>query len=333
MLRILHNTNYDFLRHWRAAAAISAAFILLGAGLLIFGGGVRYSIDFTGGTLMQLEFEQPPDVAQIRGALDQAGIGGAEIQSFGSNREFTVRAQEEEQIASQAAGASGVARRIEDVLTETIGANSYAVVRTEAVSARVGSELRLDAALAVILSFAITLVYMAWRFDSRFGFASIAGTIHDVFTTITFIRLFNFEISLTVIAAILTVIGYSLNDKIVVFDRARENLYKYPRETLYETLNRAVNETLPRSVLTHATTFAATLSLLLFAGDVIRPFAAIMTFGIVTGAFSSIYVGPALLLWVERRYPRTGVQGSRAAAGPGARPAGKVDSRPRANRA
>ena len=145
-----------------------------------------------------------------------------------------------------------------------------------------------------------------WRSGSSGASASrrSIATGHDVFTTIAFLKLMHLEISLTVVAAILTVIGYSLNDTIIIFDRVRENLRKGRKETLYETLNRSINETLPRSILTHATTFAATLALLFFAGEVIRPFAWVMAFGIFTGTFSSIYIASPVLLWIERKWPR-----------------------------
>jgi preprotein translocase subunit SecF len=303
MLRILHDTNYDFIRWWKVMAVVTVAFILLGLGSLAIK-PPNYSIEFTGGTLMQLEFVQPPDVGQIRGTLDQAGIHGAEIQQFGTNREFTVRAQNAGDVAAQAKGAENIAVRIEQVLKQKFGESSLRVVRTEAVGPRVGQELRQGAIIAILLSFLITLIYLSIRFEWRFATAAVIATSHDVFTTIAFLKLMHLEISLTVVAGLLTVLGYSLNDTIIIFDRVRENLRKGRKETLYETLNRSINETLPRSILTHATAFAATMALLIFAGEVIRPFAWVMAFGIVTGTFSSIYVAAPVLLWIERKWPR-----------------------------
>ncbi len=303
MLRILHDTNYDFIRWWKVMAAITVAFIVVGLASLAIK-RPNWSIEFTGGTLMQLSFAKPPDVGTIRATLDQAGIPGAEIQQFGTNREFTIRAQNAGEVAAQAKGAANVANRIQQVLTEKFGPNSFQVIRTEAVGPRVGSELRRGAIIAILLSFLITLVYLSIRFEWRFATAAVIATSHDVFTTIAFLKLTHLEISLTVVAGLLTVLGYSLNDTIIIFDRVRENLRKGRKETLYETLNRSINETLPRSILTHATAFAATLALLIFAGEVIRPFAWVMAFGIVTGTFSSIYVAAPVLLWIERKWPR-----------------------------
>ncbi|HEY0528953.1 MAG TPA: protein translocase subunit SecF [Gemmatimonadaceae bacterium] len=319
MLRILHDTNYDFIRWWKVMAAITVAFIVLGLGSLAVK-KPNLSIEFTGGTLMQIEFVQPPDLGVVRSTLDAAGIAGTEIQQFGTNREFTVRAQNAREIAAQSKGAENVAVRIEQVLKQKFGANALRVVRTEAVGPRVGSELARGAVTAILLSFLITLVYLAIRFEWRFGTAAVIATSHDVFTTIAFLKLMHLEISLTVVAGLLTVLGYSLNDTIIIFDRVRENLRKGRKESLYETLNRSINETLPRSILTHATAFAATLALLFFAGEVIRPFAWVMAFGIVTGTFSSIYVAAPVLLWIERKWPRqTGARQSSSTATPTSR--------------
>ena len=245
MLRILHDTNYDFIRWWKVMAVITVAFILLGLGSLAIK-PPNYAIEFTGGTLMQLEFTQPPDVGEIRSTLDQSGVHGAEIQQFGTNREFTVRAQNREAVAAQSAGAESIAVTIEEVLKKRFGENNVRVVRTEAVGPRVGGELRRGAVIAILLSFLITLIYLSIRFEWRFAAAAVIATSHDVFTTIAFLKLMHLEISLTVVAGLLTVLGYSLNDTIIIFDRVRENLRKGRKETLYETLNRSINETLPR---------------------------------------------------------------------------------------
>src|SRR5665213_238368 len=236
--------------------------------------------------------------------MDHAGFHDVEIQQFGSPRDFTVRFRGSEEVAAQSAGAEVVSKKVDSVLVTAFGANNVTVVRTEAISATVGNELSRNAMIAILLSFAITLVYLAIRFEWRFGLAAVIATGHDVFTTLAFVKLMHLEVSLTVVAALLTVLGYSLNDTIVIFDRVREDLRKGRKESLYDTMNTAINETLPRSILTHATTAAATLALLLFAGEVIRPFAWVMLFGIVTGTFSSIYIAGPVLLWIERKYPR-----------------------------
>jgi preprotein translocase subunit SecF len=303
MLRILHNTKVDFIRLWRWSTALIALFIVPGV-ILIAISGFRYSIEFTGGTLMQLEFKTPPDVAEVRSALSDAGIGDAEIQTFGSPRELVVRAQDEQHVAQQSVGAESVAQRIRRALNARFGPDTYRVVRVEGVGPRVGAELRRQALLAVVLSFAATLVYLAWRFEWRFGVAAIVATIHDIIATLAFRKYMNIEVSLFVVGAVLTVIGYSLNDKVVVFDRVRENLKLHRKMSLYDILNQSVNETLPRTVMTGSTTLATLLALLIFGGEVIRPFAWVLTFGIIVGTFSSIFVAGPVLLWIERKWPR-----------------------------
>jgi len=303
MLRIFHNTQYDFIRWWKWAAGITVAFIVIGVGSLLLY-TPNFSIEFTGGTLMQLQFSKPVDVGELRGYLDAAGIQGAEIQQFGTNRDYTIRSQEAEKTNAASAGAETVSRQIENLLVQKYTAQGVHVIRTEAVGPKVGDELSRDAIIAMLLSFLVTTVYLAIRFEWRFAVAALIATSHDVLTTAAFIKLMHLEISLTVVAAILTVIGYSLNDTIIIFDRVRENLRKNRKEPLYDTLNRSINETLPRSILTHATAFASTMALLLFAGEVIRPFAWVMAFGIFTGTFSSIYVASPVLLWIERKWPR-----------------------------
>ena len=304
MLRILHDTKIDFIRLWKITTVVTLLFIL--PGLLWIGvSGYKYSIEFTGGTLMQVRFAQAPNVADVRSTLDQAGIKGAEITQFGTDLDYLVRAQDPRSVAQQTRGAESVATEIQAALTKRFGASAYTVQRTESVGPKVGGELRQKALYAILISFAATLAYLAWRFEWRFGVAAVVATAHDILATLAFIKYANLEISLVVVGGILTMIGYSLNDTIIIFDRVRENLRRRQKIPLYDTLNRSVNETLPRSVLTHATVFATLLALAILGGEVLRPFALVMLFGVLTGTFSSIYVAPPLLLWIEHRWPRT----------------------------
>ena len=301
MLRILHDTKIDFIKSWRIAVGLTVVFIT--AGLIFLGvHGINRSIEFTGGTLMQLQFSKAPNAGDIRSIVDQAGYPGSEIQPFGSPVDFTVRAAGHAQGAAQ--NVEKTARDIETALHAKYGPTEPKVLRTEIVGARVGEELSRNALLAIVISLFVTMLYLAFRFEWRFGVAAVLATAHDLLSTLAFLAIMRLEVSLTVVAALLTVIGYSLNDTIIIFDRVRENLKKARPEPLYDVLNRSINETLPRSVLTHVTVAAATLSLLLFAGEVIRPFSWIMLFGIVTGTFSSIYVAGPILLWIERKWPR-----------------------------
>lgn len=299
MFRIFHNTRFDFIKWWRHAAAATIAFIAIGLGSFLVTGGVNYSIEFTGGTLVQVRFTEPPDVAQLR-----ATVGNAEITQFGDPTEYTIRLQSVAESPADSAGAEGVARRVGEALRARYG-DGFVIERSEEVGPKVGEELARGAMVAMLLAALVTLVYLAIRFEWRFGLSAVLSTGHDVLVTLAFIKLLDIEVSLTVVAAILTLLGYSGNDTIIIFDRVRENLKKARKEALYDTLNRSINETLPRSVLTHATTLVATLALLLFAGEVLRPFAWVMTFGVFVATFSSIYVASPILLFVERKFPRT----------------------------
>jgi preprotein translocase subunit SecF len=308
MFRILHDTSYDFIKYWKHAVIATIAFIVVGFAFMGYhkvrtGRAVNYSIEFTGGTLVQLKFATAPGADAVRGAVDAAGFHSAEITEFGSPTEYTVRAQVVSGEGAANVDSAGV--QIKRALEQRLGAaNTVQIQRTESVGARVGQELQSKALIALLISFAVTLIYLAFRFEWRFGAAAVAATAHDLITTLAFLSMLHLEVSLTVVAALLTVVGYSLNDTIIIFDRVRENLRKARKESLRDVLNRSINETLPRSILTHATTLAATLALLVFAGEVIRPFSWIMAFGIFTGTFSSIYVAGALLLWIERKWPR-----------------------------
>lgn len=318
MLRILHNTSWDFIKEWKKAA-IALLIFIIPALVLIPISGYTYSIEFTGGTMMQVRFDEPLETSEVRAALEAAGHGDAEIATFGGPGEFMIRAQEPEAIAQQEAGAASVAFEIERALTEAFGEGSFEEVQREAVSARVGGELRQKASIAMLIAFGLTLVYLAWRFESRFAIAAVLATVHDLIATFAFMKYMDIEISLFVVGSILTVIGYSMNDKVVVFDRVRENLKLHRKLPLYELLNRSVNETLPRTVMTGSTTLACLLALLVFGGTVIRPFAWILTFGIIIGTFSSIYVASPLLLWIERKWPRTSDASPHARAAAAAR--------------
>jgi preprotein translocase subunit SecF len=310
MLRIFHNPSYDFIKWWRVAAITTIAFIALGLVLLGVhaarhnGQALNKSVEFTGGTVVQLKFAQnaPPDV--VRAAVDQAGFAGAEVTTFGDASTYLVKAPPKDG-ETAATDAAAVGASIAQVLQQRLPSNPVRVDRSESVGPRVGAELQTKAITAILISFVVTLIYLAIRFEWRFGVAAVVATAHDILTTLAFLAMMRLEISLAVVAALLTVIGYSLNDTIIIFDRVREDLKNNRTDSLYTVLNKSINETLPRSVLTHATVLAATLALLIFAGEVIRPFSWIMLFGIVTGTFSSIYIAGPVLLWIEHKYPRS----------------------------
>jgi preprotein translocase subunit SecF len=304
MLRILHNTRIDFIRRWRLATVALIVF-LVPAIVWIAISGFGFGIEFTGGTLVQVEFRAPPDVGVVRATVQQA-VTGVEVQTFGSPRDIVIRAQEREHVRQQRAGAATVAAAIQTALEQRFGRDAFRVVQTEAIGPRVGAELRQKATIAMLISFVVSLIYLAIRFEWRFGVAAVLANMHDIVATFAFIKYAQIEITLFVVGGILTVIGYSLSDTVVVFDRVRELLRRGERVPMRDTLNRAINETLPRTVMTGTTVIACLIALIVLGGSVLRPFAWVLLFGIVVGTLSSIYVASPLLLFIERRWPRHG---------------------------
>ncbi len=312
MIRFFSEANYDFLRVRRTAYVITTTFASIGLGLLLFR-PLNPSIEFTGGTLIQVHANDSGiSTAGIRAALEAWGLSGSEIQTFGAPDEFVIRARVNAEETATVGSTQRTRAVVDSALSTAFGANSYDIQRAEAVSAKVGGELRQKALLAILMSFGATLIYLWFRFEWRFGVAAVAATVHDIISTIAFVSLLNLEVTLVVVAALLTIVGYSLNDTIITFDRVRENLRKFKRKNLYEILNKSVNETLPRTVLTSGTTGAATLALLIFGGEVIRGFAFVMTWGVVTGTFSSIFIASPILLAIERKWPGEDIRGAKA---------------------
>jgi preprotein translocase subunit SecF len=309
MTRFFANANYDFIGVRKYAYAVTAAIILPGL-LFLLVRGLNYSIEFTGGTLLQITAKQAVDVGAVRSALDRQGVHGAEIQQFGSANEYVIRARVGK-AGTDANDTQATATEVGHALDNVLGKGNYTIQRTEAVGPKVGGELRQKAFLAIFLSFFAVLAYLAYRFEWRFGLAAVIATAHDIIATIAFIAVMRLEVSLVIVGAVLSMVGYSLNDTIIIFDRVRENLRKHKKETFAQILNRSVNETLPRSVLTHGTTLATLLALTIFGGEVIRPFALVMFFGVFTGTFSSIYIASPVLMAIEQRWPGPDVRGAR----------------------
>jgi preprotein translocase subunit SecF len=313
-MRLFDKANYDFIR--RRHIAYAATLLLTVPGLLVvLFRGVNYSVEFTGGTLVQVQSQKPVDVGAVRKALTDRGIEGAEIQTFGSDRELVIRARVAKK-GTDADDTQATAAALQQALDAVLGAGSYTILRTEAVGPKVGGELRQKALLAILLSFVAVLIYLAYRFEWRFGVAAILATAHDVLASIAFIGLVRLEVSLFVVAGLLTIIGYSLNDTIVIFDRIRENLHLRKRDQLTDILNRSINETLPRTVFTGTTALGSLLALALLGGDVVRPFAWLMLFGVLVGTFSSIFIAAPALLEIEKRWPGPASRGHMAPKAP-----------------
>jgi preprotein translocase subunit SecF len=242
-------------------------------------------------------FSEPTSIAELRAAVTLPGLEGAQIQQFGASNDYLIRVPQFEQESGES-----VVDVVRAALVQEYGPSGEAwTSRSDAVGPRVGKELQRGALMAILISFALTLVYLAFRFEWRFGVAAVVATVHDILIAFGFISLFNVEITLTTVAAILTIVGYSLNDTIVVFDRIRENIRKYRKDAYVSLLNRSVNETLPRTVLTSGTTAMTLVALFVLGGPVIRPFALVLILGVVIGTYSSIFVASPVLLEIEER--------------------------------
>jgi preprotein translocase subunit SecF len=312
MRRLFANANYEFISNRRKAYVISAVAILISIAGAAFwqvsdGSWINYGVDFTGGSSLRITIEgEGVDVTQVRQAAT-AAVPGATVTTFGQSNEFLIRTPgTESDVATEAS------RALLASLNAQFGDDNVNLGSEESVGAKVGGEMQTRALLAILISFVATLIYIAFRFEWRFGVAAVIATLHDIVLTLGLIAVLRLEVSLTTVAAVLTILGYSLNDTIVIFDRIRENLNASKRADFVQTLNRSINETLPRTILTTGTTIATLLALYLFGGVIIRDFALIMIAGILLGTYSSVFVASPALLEIEKRYPHQPKQPRRA---------------------
>jgi preprotein translocase subunit SecF len=302
MIEIFRNASYDFIGKRRWAYAVSVVLVLISLGSLAVR-GLRYDIDFTGGTLVQVRFAQPPSIATVRGALAKVDLGDSIIQEFGDAREYLIR------VPLRPAGSEAVSKKVEAALASEPSLGKPEMRREEFVGPQVGRELQLQAMYAVLAGMVGILIYLAARFDLKGGVAAVIAVIHDVLISLGALSLSGREFSLPVLAALLTIIGYSVNDTIVSYDRLRENRARGGQrgKGFAEQMNAAVNQTLSRTLLTALTTFFSTAILLTLGGKVLEDFAFVLVVGVVIGTYSTIYVAGALVvdwtLYVEGRRP------------------------------
>ena len=294
MFELIKNVNIDFLGKRKLAGMISGAIILAGLVSIVLHGGPLYSIDFEGGTEIQVLFTESTSVESVRGALTEIGYGDAMIRGFGNDDEFLIHVktatQSEEQVNT-----------IREALASIHGGN-YEVRRLETVGPKIGKELRGDMISAVLIAMAGIVIYISIRFQFMYAIGALVALTHDILITLGLFSLLNMEISLSVLAAFLFIVGYSLNDTIVVFDRVRENAKEKRHDSFMSVINLSLNQTLNRTVITSLTTLTVVLILLFFGGEVIKPFAFALTVGLVVGTYSSIFVAsPVVLAWDENQ--------------------------------
>jgi preprotein translocase subunit SecF len=324
-MRIFTNTNYNFLR-WRwAAIAISSLIILAGIALAARLGGLRMGVDFSGGTSIIAKFQQPVSEEQVRRAIE--GLPGEEaVQQFGdpSDHEMLIRLP---MMASEERGTNleEGARRVEEALKRA-NVGPFEVISTEIVGPVVGRDLQRKGIYATLFSILAIAVYIAVRFRPSFAIGSVIATLHDVLVTLALLVIFGYELSLNIVAAMLTMVGYSVNDMIVIFDRVRENLRSHRREPLDAVINQSLNQTLTRTVITSGTVFLSVLALYLFGGNVLQGFAFTMLAGTLATTYSGWFIAPSIAILLSKRgaeVARTPVQ-----AGASAAPAPRAGSSP-----
>ena len=304
-MRILKNSSFDFMGKKSIALAISATIVLAGIGSLVLNGGPKLSIDFKGGTFVAVEYTENIMVEDVRSKMGELNIDGQkfdfskeEVKHFGNNSAVSVRVPHIENSPSNFAQKIAVHlfESFPDKRPETM---TEFVLSKGIISPKIGSELSGKAVMAIFSALALILLYISIRFEFKFALGAIAALTHDVLITLGIFSLLSYEISLPIIAAFLTIVGYSLNDTIVIFDRIRENLKSSKRDSYTSVVNRSINESLSRTIITSLTTFVVVMILWLFGGEVIHNFAFAMIVGVIVGTYSSIYIASPLVIFLH----------------------------------
>jgi preprotein translocase subunit SecF len=291
MQLIKPNTKIDFLKLGLPMVILSVVLVLTSLALLTFR-GLNFGLDFTGGTLIEVAYDRPAELDSIRDALEGAGFDDAMVQRFDTARDIVVRLPSQGEQAS-AETSTEVLRAL-----NAAAEGSVEMRRVEFVGPQVGQELKEKGGLAMLYAVIGILIYVWLRFEWRFSVGAIAATVHDSVLTLGFFSLFQIDFDLTILAALLAVIGYSLNDTIVIFDRVRENFQTMRKATPREVMNTSVNQTLSRTVMTSVTTLLVLLALFFLGGDVVHGFALALIVGVLFGTYSTIYVATTLCLWL-----------------------------------
>lgn len=295
------NTSIGFIRHRTVAMALSALLVVGAIGVFL-ANGLNFGIDFRGGTLIEASSESAVDLAELRGRLGVLDLGEVQIQEFGKETDVLIRIAEKE----GATDASNNLSAVERVRAEL--SSDFDVRRVEIVGPQVSAELIQTGVMAVLAAIASMLIYIWFRFEWQFSVGAVLALVHDVALTIGLFALLQLDFNLSILAAILTIVGYSMNDTVVVYDRVRENLRKYKKMDLAELLNIAINETLSRTVMTSVTTMLALLALYILGGEVIRGFTFAMIWGVIVGTYSSIFIASPLLMMLGVKRDWSGTQ-------------------------
>ena len=289
-MEILGKTKFDFIGKRHIAYTISTGLVILGIVALvqISRGAANLGIDFAGGTSIQVKFTQPVDLGAVRQALSANGIKDSEPQQFADGRGVMIRLK-------RSTAEAGMAERVQEALRKELGSNPFTLEASTEVGPAIGKELQQKALLAIAISLAGIVIYIAWRFEFRFGVAATIATFHDVLGVLGIVFILQKEITLLIVTALLTLAGYSLTDTVVVYDRIRENLRARRREDLGDIMNASINQVLSRTAMTSITTLLGTASLFFLGGDVLHDFAFALSLGIIVGTYSSWFVASPLI--------------------------------------
>lgn len=310
MFQILHGINVDWMGRRRMAYVLSGILVAASLVSLLMKGGPKYGVDFTGGTLIEVKMNPTPTTDVVRAAVSGAGFTGVEIQQRLDKRdEFLIRLGQQED-----GPRVDPSTAVENALRAAAPGSQTEMLRVETVGPRVGSELRTAAVRAVLLALGLILAYVAIRYDWRYGVGAVVALFHDVFITLGVLSMFDREITLTVVAALLTLAGFSINDKVVVFDRIRERKQSLRRESPERVMNIGINETMSRTIITNGTVAVSTLALFLFGGHVLHDFSLAMLVGAVIGTYSSLYIASATALELQLRTEPAGARRKEPAA-------------------
>ena len=306
-MRIVKDTNIDFMSKTFIASCISALLILVGAVSLITNGGPKLSIDFKGGTLVAVNFTEPVDINKIRSSLSSVLIDG---QNFDFSKEEIKHFGDESNVAIRIASIENEPPRFANRVSESLASiypdllpseKSDFILSIDKVGPKVGAELSSDAVLAILYALGFILIYISIRFEFKYAIGAIAALTHDVLITLGVFSILGYEISLAVIAAFLTIVGYSLNDTIVIFDRVRENVKSLKGSSMESVINQSINDSLSRTIVTSLTTFLVVLILFLVGGEVIHTFSFAMIVGVVIGTYSSIFVASPIVIKMDKK--------------------------------
>jgi preprotein translocase subunit SecF len=296
---IKKQTHIDFMGKFKAALMFSGLLILAGIASIAIHGGLKYGIDFEGGTLVQLKFTEAPAIDSIRSVLKDIELSDSTIQEFGSPDTILIR------VGSADGELEEMGARIKSALEEKQGFSGIVIERVEMVGPKVGKDLRMKALLSILYAIIGIVIYISWRFELQYAIAAIIALLHDVLITMGAFSLLDKEFTLVIVAAFLTIIGYSLNDTIVVFDRIRENTRRKSKESFKDIINSSINQTLSRTLLTSGTTLLVVVALFFLGGEIIHDFSFALLVGVVVGTYSSIFIASVFLVyWESRAHPK-----------------------------